>query len=849
MAALLMLMVFTAQDPIPVAGAWRCAPDSPALPACMRVLAAVSGTGPFSSSTSGSSIGSSSPLSPAAAATATATATATASYGQGGAAYGPGPDDDLSTPAGVRAAFCALPPGAAAWTAPAASLLSYYGLTCGREWHVSLLDSLYFVGLAVGGTAFGAASDRWGRRACLYGCAALAAGASVGEALVPAAGGLAGFWAHGACRLVAAAAIQGMAIADVVLVTELVGPAYRGRVGILTQSFFIGGECLLALLAAFVRDWRLLTLLCAALPAAFLATRLVVPESPRWLAAAGRRCEAAAALAALAARNGRGRRPESSVAALEAALGVALDSDSDSDSESDPDLKDQGQGLAADLERGGAQGCRGPRGADWAVAGAGAGVEDAALGGSGQQAPGGAWDRVDACGGGGDAEAAGPLLRPGGQDSADRGTRGTQPVPVAAAGGAPTGMSRAGGGEAAAAVAGALPLADEAEAEAASLLMHIQQGWPASGHGGGAAGGGAPATAAQACGSVDGSAYGYGLTSSSSSSGVGSSAAASGGCTGGSSSGRGGVDTGREAEDEAQDEAPAATKGAAHHLHHHHHHAPPPTLRQAARHPLVLSYFGLLSFALCTLVLSYYGIGFALSYIPGSLYVSFFLISIAEAPSSLVVGLLIDRLGRCGLVLGGMAVSGLACIGCGLAEGAPVAQVLLAMLGKFGSSGAWAVLVVYCAEVFPTAVRSVACGAIFQGARVGGVAAPFVFLLGDATGAAQAPFWLMGGVTLAAACLCVWLPETAGCDQPETLAQLEANAGRTTLALARAWWAARRRRRATAGEQEEEEEAGGGGGRKEGVQPGGRLVEERPLLLGAGGGRGGKGGSIANSSA
>ncbi|KXZ43865.1 hypothetical protein GPECTOR_78g53 [Gonium pectorale] len=143
---------------------------------------------------------------------------------------------------------------------------------------------------------------------------------------------------------------------------------------------------------------------------------------------------------------------------------------------------------------------------------------------------------------------------------------------------------------------------------------------------------------------------------------------------------------------------------------------------------------GLTSTALCTLVLSYYGIGFALSYIPGSLYVSFFLISIAEAPSSLLVGLLIDRLGRCWLILGGMVLSGAACIACGLAEGAPVLQVVLAMVGKFGCSGAWSVLVVYCAELFPTALRSLLSGAIYQGARAGGVAAPFVFLLGSASG-------------------------------------------------------------------------------------------------------------------
>ncbi|KAG2454670.1 hypothetical protein HYH02_000509 [Chlamydomonas schloesseri] len=799
MAALLMLMVFTGQDPIPVSGAWRCEPGSPALPACARVLAAISGTS-LSSPGSSNHVPAASPD----------------SFGSSntGPALGdvPFPIQDLSTPAAVRAAFCALPTGAATWTAPATSLLSYYGLTCGREWYVSLLNSLYFVGLAIGGTVFGAASDRWGRRVCLYGCAALAAGASVAESVMPAAAAAAGFWAHGVFRLLAAAAIQGMAIADVVLVTELVGPDYRGRVGILTQSFFIAGECLLALLAAYVRDWRLLTLLCAALPAAFLATRLVVPESPRWLAAAGRRREAAATLASLARLNGRGERPESSTAAIEAALGVALDSDSDSDSDLDWGTHASAGGRRPDKGKGKGKGT----------------------------AAGCVEERQALCGEG-DLEA-GPLLLPRGvQDSVHRGA--PRATAVAAAAAAAVAAVAAPGGDAVASAADeaagdsstlqGLPvealLGVQEEGEEASLLVCIQR-WPGDGSGGNGA--------EQACGSnIDDSAYGDDHTGSGSGSGSGSGGAASGGCTGG-----GAASTRAARVVAAAAAAPAAIKGAnappappPHAEKHQHRHAPPPTLREAARHPLVLSYFGLLSFALCTLVLSYYGIGFALSYIPGSLYLSFFLISIAEAPSSLVVGLLIDRVGRCGLVLGGMAVSGLACIGCGLAEGAPVAQVLLAMLGKFGSSGAWAVLVVYCAEVFPTSVRSVASGAIFQGARVGGVAAPFVFLLGDATGVQQAPFWLMGGVTLAAACLCVRLPETAGCDQPETLQQLEANKGRTTLALARRWWAERGGRRGRAGGQAQEAGGGGSGGGLKGVEAGGQGEgEQRPLLSAVG---------------
>ena len=50
------------------------------------------------------------------------------------------------------------------------------------------------------------------------------------------------------------------------------------------QTYYVGGECLLALLAFLVPGWRRLTLLCSALTASFLLTWPFVPDSPRWLA-------------------------------------------------------------------------------------------------------------------------------------------------------------------------------------------------------------------------------------------------------------------------------------------------------------------------------------------------------------------------------------------------------------------------------------------------------------------------------------------------------------------------------------------------------------------------------------
>ena len=83
--------------------------------------------------------------------------------------------------------------------------------------------------MAVGGTLFGAFSDRYGRRTALYTCTALAAILSALSAST------AGFWPHFVWRTVSAMAVQGMATSDVVLVTEPVGASYRGRVGTVTQ--------------------------------------------------------------------------------------------------------------------------------------------------------------------------------------------------------------------------------------------------------------------------------------------------------------------------------------------------------------------------------------------------------------------------------------------------------------------------------------------------------------------------------------------------------------------------------------------------------------------------------------
>lgn len=61
-------------------------------------------------------------------------------------------------------------------------------------------------------------------------------------------------------------------------------------------------------------------------------------------------------------------------------------------------------------------------------------------------------------------------------------------------------------------------------------------------------------------------------------------------------------------------------------------------------------------------------------------------------------------------------------------------------------------------------------GAENQAARVGGIAAPFIVLLGASRGSGALPFIIFGVASLVAGALIFTLPETLGTKLPDTMA-------------------------------------------------------------------------------
>ena len=92
----------------------------------------------------------------------------------------------------------------------------------------------------------------------------------------------------------------------------------------------------------------------------------------------------------------------------------------------------------------------------------------------------------------------------------------------------------------------------------------------------------------------------------------------------------------------------------------------------------------------------------------------------------------IDVLGRKPFLMFVQILCGISCICAGLISDANL-RLLFSLVGKFGSSAAFSAVFLYTAELFPTSMRNSAVGMCSTLARFGGILAPTVAQLGNAT--------------------------------------------------------------------------------------------------------------------
>lgn len=173
---------------------------------------------------------------------------------------------------------------------------------------------------------------------------------------------------------------------------------------------------------------------------------------------------------------------------------------------------------------------------------------------------------------------------------------------------------------------------------------------------------------------------------------------------------------------------------------------------------------------------SYYGLTLAASSAGGDLYTATALSGAVEIPAYILGNFLLVYLGRrwtlCGFMIGG----GAACLAIQIfSESAPTLVTACALFGKLCLAASFAVVYVHSGEIFPTTIRNSAMGIMSVAARIGGILAPFIVLLGDTHPNLQ--FTVFGLLSVLAGAGNLKLPETLGRPLPEKIQDM-LNAGK-----------------------------------------------------------------------
>ncbi|WP_457108613.1 MFS transporter [Methylobacterium sp. P5_C11] len=179
------------------------------------------------------------------------------------------------------------------------AIVAAFGLT---PTEAGRLAAMTFAGQLVGNILAGTASDRFGRRAVfqvtmvVWGLASLAAAAAWSLPVLM------------ACRFLIGVGVGGEAPVAQAMVSEIVPAQVRGKYIAILEGFWAVGYVLSGAISFFVLPylgWRWAFVVVGLLSLVVLAVRRSMPESPRWLAEAGRAAEADAVMTRMERATGR----------------------------------------------------------------------------------------------------------------------------------------------------------------------------------------------------------------------------------------------------------------------------------------------------------------------------------------------------------------------------------------------------------------------------------------------------------------------------------------------------------------------------------------------------------------
>ncbi|GFW33456.1 organic cation transporter protein [Trichonephila clavipes] len=171
----------------------------------------------------------------------------------------------------------------------------------------------------------------------------------------------------------------------------------------------------------------------------------------------------------------------------------------------------------------------------------------------------------------------------------------------------------------------------------------------------------------------------------------------------------------------------------------------------------------------CVIAFMYYGITYNTNELAGDPFLNYILYGVVEIMAYILALFFMESRGRKYPIVVSLIVAGASCLLIYPIPDDPVwMRTTLHLLGKLCITCSFSIIFVYTTEIFPTVVRSIGLGSSCLGARLGSLIAPFVRELGRAVHPIV-PQVIFGVLAATAGILVLLLPETKGCNVPDTV--------------------------------------------------------------------------------
>ena len=150
-----------------------------------------------------------------------------------------------------------------------------FDLVCGKEWQITLAQSLYMIGIFISASLSGMISDRFGRKKTIIFFSTLMTIFSIAVAFSESMSTFI------VLRMISAFSSVGFWTTFYVYAMEMVGGKWKTLFGIGFEFPWALAYSILPGIAYTERNWRNLQLIISVPPAIFLIAYYFIPESPR----------------------------------------------------------------------------------------------------------------------------------------------------------------------------------------------------------------------------------------------------------------------------------------------------------------------------------------------------------------------------------------------------------------------------------------------------------------------------------------------------------------------------------------------------------------------------------------